>query len=110
MEASGSGTTSFPQPSTNAMPDDSFRMPPCHSSPLRPPPATAPELHLLEGTGGANETALLNSSQIAARHAVAKELPVYSGEPEEWPLFIATYENTTRLCGYTPEVVCLHVR
>lgn len=103
MEASGSGTTSFPQPSTNAMPDDSFRMPPCHSSPLRPPPATAPELHLLEGTGGANETALLNSSQIAARHAVAKELPVYSGEPEEWPLFIATYENTTRLCGYTPE-------
>ncbi|XP_062710495.1 uncharacterized protein LOC134288735 [Aedes albopictus] len=61
------------------------------------------ELHLLEGTGAANETGLLNSSQIAARHAVAKELPAYSGEPEEWPLFIATYENTTRLCGYTPE-------
>ncbi|XP_062710881.1 uncharacterized protein LOC134288963 [Aedes albopictus] len=101
MEASG--TASQPLPASHSMPDDSFRMPPCHSSPLRPAPSTAPELHLLEGTGGVNETAMLNSSQIAARHAVAKELPVYSGEPEEWPLFIATYENTTRLCGYTPE-------
>ncbi|XP_062552341.1 uncharacterized protein LOC134217576 [Armigeres subalbatus] len=87
----------------NAPSDDSFHVPPCHSSPLRAAPPTAPELHVLEGTRGANETALLNSSQIAARHAVAKELPVYSGEPEEWPLFIATYENTTKLCGFTPE-------
>ncbi|XP_062550626.1 uncharacterized protein LOC134215453 [Armigeres subalbatus] len=88
---------------THSHSDDSFYNPPCHSSPLRPVPSIAPELHLLEGTRGANETALLNSSQIAARHAVSKELPVYSGEPEEWPLFIATYENTTKLCGYTPE-------
>ncbi|XP_058816892.1 uncharacterized protein LOC131680190 [Topomyia yanbarensis] len=60
------------------------------------------EDHLLE-TAAANETALLNQSQIAARHAVSKELPVYSGNPEEWPLFFATFENTTRLCGYSPE-------
>lgn len=101
MEASGTSNT---QPSiSHAVHDYSFRQPPCHSSPLRPAQPTAPELHILEGTNSPNETVLLNSSQIAARHAVAKELPVYSGEPEEWPLFIATYENTTRLCGYTPE-------
>nr|XP_029713681.1 uncharacterized protein LOC115257862 [Aedes albopictus] len=32
-------------------------------------------------------TALLNRSQIAARQAVPKELPTFTGEPEEWPLF-----------------------
>ncbi|XP_058816619.1 uncharacterized protein LOC131679884 [Topomyia yanbarensis] len=101
MEASGLG---YNRPSTSQFTTDySFRPPANHSSPLAPVPPTAPELNLLEGTGVANETALLNSSQIAARHAVAKELPIYSGEPEEWPLFFATYENTTRLCGYTPE-------
>ncbi|XP_062541136.1 uncharacterized protein LOC134209170 [Armigeres subalbatus] len=51
-------------------------------------------------TGGAT---LLNKSQIAARHAVPKELPVFTGEPEEWPLFFASFENSTHLCGFTPE-------
>ncbi|XP_062556690.1 BRD4-interacting chromatin-remodeling complex-associated protein-like [Armigeres subalbatus] len=46
---------------------------------------------------------LLNRSQIAARHAVPKELPIFTGEPEEWPLFFASYENTTHLCGLTAE-------
>ncbi|XP_058816368.1 uncharacterized protein LOC131679652 [Topomyia yanbarensis] len=45
----------------------------------------------------------LSRSQLAARHAVAKELPYFSGNPEEWPLFIATYESTTRMCGYSDE-------
>ncbi|XP_062698793.1 uncharacterized protein LOC109420058 [Aedes albopictus] len=45
----------------------------------------------------------LSRSQLAARQAVAKELPIFSGAPEEWPLFIATYENTTRMCGYSDE-------
>lgn len=46
---------------------------------------------------------LLNRSQIAARQAVSRELPYFDGDPEEWPLFIATFESTTRMCGYTPE-------
>ncbi|XP_065083433.1 uncharacterized protein LOC135705588 [Ochlerotatus camptorhynchus] len=45
----------------------------------------------------------LSRSQLAARQAVAKELPIFTGAPEEWPLFIATYENTTRMCGYSDE-------
>ncbi|XP_058816921.1 uncharacterized protein LOC131680219 [Topomyia yanbarensis] len=85
--------------------DTTILRPQHHSSPLPPRPSAPilhPEDHLLE-TATANEAALLNQSQIAARHAVSKELPIYSGNPEEWPLFIATFENTTRLCGYTSE-------
>ncbi|XP_055589561.1 uncharacterized protein LOC129741797 [Uranotaenia lowii] len=46
---------------------------------------------------------LLNRSQVAARQAIPKELPSFNGDPEEWPLFLATFENTTRMCGYTSE-------
>ncbi|XP_055623387.1 uncharacterized protein LOC129766816 [Toxorhynchites rutilus septentrionalis] len=45
----------------------------------------------------------LSRSQLAARQAVAKELPTFTGVSEEWPLFIATYESTTRMCGYSDE-------
>ncbi|XP_065092537.1 uncharacterized protein LOC135713357 [Ochlerotatus camptorhynchus] len=57
----------------------------------------------LQATGFGNESALLNRSQIAARQAVSKDLPEYNGDPEQWPLFIATFDSTTRICGYTPE-------
>ncbi|XP_058816580.1 uncharacterized protein LOC131679848 [Topomyia yanbarensis] len=45
----------------------------------------------------------LSRSQLAARHAVAKELPIFTGNPEKWPLFIATYESTTKMCGFSDE-------
>ncbi|XP_055523244.1 uncharacterized protein LOC129717391 [Wyeomyia smithii] len=45
----------------------------------------------------------LSRSQLAARHAVTKELPTFSGNPEEWPLFISTYESTTKMCGFSDE-------
>ncbi|XP_055622535.1 uncharacterized protein LOC129766105 [Toxorhynchites rutilus septentrionalis] len=39
--------------------------------------------------------------QLAARQAVSKNLPVFRGEPEVWPLFISCYEYTTAACGFT---------
>lgn len=51
----------------------------------------------------ANLSYELTNSQLAARHAVSKELPIFSGDPEEWPLFIATYDSTTRMCGFSEE-------
>ncbi|XP_055632467.1 uncharacterized protein LOC129772957 [Toxorhynchites rutilus septentrionalis] len=57
-------------------------------------------LHLSSTVNPSHE---LSRSQLAARHAVAKELPTFSGNPEEWPLFIATYESTTRICGFSDE-------
>ncbi|XP_055527320.1 uncharacterized protein LOC129719933 [Wyeomyia smithii] len=45
----------------------------------------------------------LTRNQVAARQAVSRELPLFSGTPEEWPLFFSTFTTTTNLCGYTPE-------
>ncbi|XP_053687000.1 uncharacterized protein LOC128736541 [Sabethes cyaneus] len=39
--------------------------------------------------------------QIAARQSLARDLPQFSGDPAEWPIFIANYEYTTAACGYT---------
>uniref|UniRef100_A0A182NCB8 Peptidase A2 domain-containing protein n=1 Tax=Anopheles dirus TaxID=7168 RepID=A0A182NCB8_9DIPT len=43
----------------------------------------------------------LTHIQRSARQAVTGKLPSFSGNPEEWAMFIASYEETTRLCGYT---------
>uniref|UniRef100_A0A182PX49 Uncharacterized protein n=1 Tax=Anopheles epiroticus TaxID=199890 RepID=A0A182PX49_9DIPT len=42
-------------------------------------------------------------NQEEARKAIPKELPIFSGAVEEWPLFIATYERTTALCGFSDD-------
>ncbi|XP_053668305.1 uncharacterized protein LOC128718710 [Anopheles marshallii] len=39
--------------------------------------------------------------QAVARKNVPKELPTFTGDPAEWPIFISHYENTTRRCGYS---------
>lgn len=39
--------------------------------------------------------------QLAARQSFAKELPTFTGDPSEWPIFISNYEYTTEACGYT---------
>ncbi|XP_065073869.1 uncharacterized protein LOC135697938 [Ochlerotatus camptorhynchus] len=43
----------------------------------------------------------LTRKQLAARQAISKDLPQFSGNPEDWPLFIATFNNTTAMCGFT---------
>lgn len=40
-------------------------------------------------------------SQIAARQAIPKELPNFSGDPEEWPMFISTFEHSTSIAGFS---------
>ncbi|XP_058817796.1 uncharacterized protein LOC131681103 [Topomyia yanbarensis] len=42
-----------------------------------------------------------SQQQIAARHVMPRDLPTFSGNPEEWPLFISQYNNTTLACGYS---------
>ncbi|XP_062712952.1 uncharacterized protein LOC134290030 [Aedes albopictus] len=41
------------------------------------------------------------AQQLAARHVVPKELPPFSGNPAEWPLFWSSFETSTRICGYS---------
>lgn len=43
----------------------------------------------------------LTTNQIAARQAISKDLPPFSGKPEEWPLFFSSFSSTTAMCGFT---------
>ncbi|XP_062708532.1 uncharacterized protein LOC134288256 [Aedes albopictus] len=45
----------------------------------------------------------ISRKQLAARQAITKDLPAFSGNPEEWPLFFSTFNSTTTLCGFTNE-------
>ncbi|XP_058128534.1 uncharacterized protein LOC131292813, partial [Anopheles ziemanni] len=45
----------------------------------------------------------LNKEKVAARKAISRELPKFDGNAENWPLFIATYNRTTEMCGFTEE-------
>ncbi|XP_053691604.1 uncharacterized protein LOC128740118 [Sabethes cyaneus] len=42
-----------------------------------------------------------NAQQLAARHVVPKDLPIFTGDPVEWPLFLSSLQNSTELCGYS---------
>ncbi|XP_038113588.1 uncharacterized protein LOC119767877 [Culex quinquefasciatus] len=41
------------------------------------------------------------AQQLVARQVISRELPVFTGNPEDWPLFISAYVNTTNACGYS---------
>ncbi|XP_065094088.1 uncharacterized protein LOC135714635 [Ochlerotatus camptorhynchus] len=42
-----------------------------------------------------------SSQQLAARQVVTKELPIFSGDPVDWPLFISSYQHSSEICGYS---------
>lgn len=39
-------------------------------------------------------------AQLAARNGLSKKLPVFTGNPEEWPLFIGSFEASNKACGF----------
>ncbi|XP_065094804.1 uncharacterized protein LOC135715461 [Ochlerotatus camptorhynchus] len=41
-----------------------------------------------------------NAQQLAARHVVPKDLPCFTGDPTEWPMFWSSYDTSTQMCGY----------
>lgn len=43
----------------------------------------------------------LSQSQISSRQVIPKDLPSFSGHPEEWPLFITNFEQSTDRCGFS---------
>ncbi|XP_062707485.1 uncharacterized protein LOC134288006 [Aedes albopictus] len=40
-------------------------------------------------------------SQLAARQVMPRDLPPFSGNPADWPVFISCFMNTTLACGYS---------
>lgn len=51
--------------------------------------------------GSVNRAFRLSREQIATRKVVSRTLPKFNGDPEAWPLFISSFEHTTRACGYS---------
>ncbi|XP_065080573.1 uncharacterized protein LOC135703310 [Ochlerotatus camptorhynchus] len=41
--------------------------------------------------------------QLAARQVMGKDLPVFSGNPEEWPICISNFERSTATCGFSQD-------
>lgn len=41
------------------------------------------------------------TEKMLVRQSVGRDLPPFSGRPEEWPSFIATFKRTTTACGFT---------
>ncbi|XP_055584745.1 uncharacterized protein LOC129737609 [Uranotaenia lowii] len=39
--------------------------------------------------------------QLAARQVMQKDLPAFSGDPQDWPIFYNTFINTTKACGFS---------
>ncbi|XP_058827380.1 uncharacterized protein LOC131687320 [Topomyia yanbarensis] len=76
---------------------------PMGRSPEKPtaPPLEDEPIHSRCSANCFTETGILTSGQVAARQAVSKELPVFNGSPEEWPMFYATFISTTEMCGYS---------
>ncbi|XP_062550302.1 uncharacterized protein LOC134215063 [Armigeres subalbatus] len=39
--------------------------------------------------------------KMFARQVISSDLPVFNGKPEDWPIFISCYNNSTKACGFT---------
>ncbi|XP_065074719.1 uncharacterized protein LOC135698602 [Ochlerotatus camptorhynchus] len=40
-------------------------------------------------------------AQISARQFLSRKLPTFTGRPDEWPIFISSYNTTTKACGFS---------
>ena len=47
------------------------------------------------------ETGHHGFEKMLIRQTVGRDLPTFTGCPEEWPVFFATYSRTTEECGFT---------
>ncbi|XP_055622973.1 uncharacterized protein LOC129766466 [Toxorhynchites rutilus septentrionalis] len=70
------------------------------SSNLLPVLEPIPQRQNLYGSGGEILHGPTNA-QLAARQVMPKELPKFTGEPQDWPMFISSFINSTEVCGYT---------
>ncbi|XP_073814325.1 uncharacterized protein [Musca autumnalis] len=48
-----------------------------------------------------NSFNMTSNWNIFSVHSIPRDLPHFHGEPEEWPLFISSFENSTAVAGYS---------
>lgn len=56
------------------------------------------------------EVPVLNKTQIRARLLMSKDQLNFSGRPEEWPLFISWWNNSSQSCGFRSYENMLHLQ
>ena len=65
-----------------------------------------PVEQLASALGAAMKAMAPNSTdhmkRFVARQSAHKDLPLFSGSPEEWPAFLSSYERSTRECEFSP--------
>lgn len=44
-----------------------------------------------------------NLEKLISRNAMSQNLPIFSGEPTEWPNFITLFKISTKICNFSPE-------
>ncbi|XP_055643384.1 uncharacterized protein LOC129779750 [Toxorhynchites rutilus septentrionalis] len=44
---------------------------------------------------------VLSKEHLAARQAIPRDLPLFSGCPDDWPIFLSTFNSTTEMYGFT---------
>lgn len=71
-----------------------------HSAFAAKPSVFQPQGSKLNFSSG-RRSSKLDPNQIAARQAIPKTLPTFTGVLKEWPVFLRAYENSTRACGYS---------
>lgn len=47
------------------------------------------------------DAAVSTRAQMSARQFLSRKLPVFSGRPDEWPIFISSFNTTTKACGFS---------
>ncbi|XP_062714070.1 uncharacterized protein LOC134290872 [Aedes albopictus] len=63
--------------------------------------AAAPEMRNGSDPATTHNPHTLSQVQIAARQVLGKDLPTFGGNPEDWPIFITNFEQSTATCGYS---------
>lgn len=95
----GAGNSGLPEPHSNAF---------ISRHPVPPPvniefPSVLPPVSATGCLRDTSTTATVfrpTPEQISARHVMPRDLPDFSGDPEDWPLFLSSFNNSTAACGY----------
>lgn len=65
---------------------------------------TSTTMPFIDSTFGLNVNNIQNfNNQSNPRQSIPRELPIFSGIPEDWPLFWSTFEWSTSTCGFSNE-------
>ncbi|XP_055589065.1 uncharacterized protein LOC129741367 [Uranotaenia lowii] len=72
-----------------------------HQLPCPPAPVASIANPSFESNQHSDNLSGPTPQQLAARHVGKKDLPVFSGDPVDWPLFYSSYQHSTQLCGFS---------